>query len=563
MTYGWMDRARARTGSICAAIALFTAGCHRAAAPPPPAPAPPAPPAPTAAPPTPAPAAPTVAPVAAPAPAKPAVGGSGKMGTRKHSGLYALTGPKEVEVRGGTVMGGLVGATSAEPLDDLLDAATPARGASGSGSGYGRGAGGLGGRAGGGGYGGSAPTITYRASPAAPGHLVVADASMARARTGDPAPASPEEPSPRARVGAPGVRAGEWDDNANYREFQRYLKTQGSTRLHPVDVRDRRFLVVRDTAGQAVPRCPVTVADAAGHAVTLVTGPAGRALLFPHAESLTGALTATARCEGAVARAAVGDPEAPVDLRLPVARSLGERHIDVAFVLDTTGSMSEELAAVKATLADVARHAPAGARVRVGLVEFRDRGDAFVTRVRPLTADVAGLARSIADLRAAGGGDMPESVNEALHVAVSQLDWDAGAVARFAFLVGDAPPHLDYPHDADYAVDMRRAAHRGIQVFTVAASGMDALGQAVWRQIAQYTGATNLFILRGGAGPQSAGAGDPVSSCGGRQTRYTSGNLDGLLRGIIDRNLRAVDGNPMEIRGLTKDEVAEECGPQT
>ena len=89
---------------------------------------------------------------------------------------------------------------------------------------------------------------------------------------------------------------------------------------------------------------------------------------------------------------------------------------------------------------------------------------------------------------------------------------------QLAFLVGDAPPHLDYAEDADYAVEMRSAAHRGIQMFTVAASGMDPLGQAVWRQIAQYTQATNLFVLRGGAGPQSTGGGDPASSCGGTQT---------------------------------------------
>jgi hypothetical protein len=58
------------------------------------------------------------------------------------------------------------------------------------------------------------------------------------------------------------IKAGEWDDNANYHEFQRYLA--GATEsypLHRVDVSDRQFLVVRDMDGKAVPRCRVTVSD--------------------------------------------------------------------------------------------------------------------------------------------------------------------------------------------------------------------------------------------------------------------------------------------------------------
>src|SRR6185436_15521622 len=104
----------------------------------------------------------------------------------------------------------------------------------------------------------------------------------------------------------------------------------------------------------------------------------------------------------------------------------------------------------------------------------------------------------------------------------------------------DAPPHLDYPNDFDYAVDMKAAAHHGIQVFTVAASGMDDLGQVVFRQIAQYTGATNLFVLRGGAGAQSAGGGDPKSSCGGTQTAFLSGNLDALIFQKVTREIKGL-----------------------
>ncbi|HVY45871.1 MAG TPA: vWA domain-containing protein, partial [Minicystis sp.] len=365
-----------------------------------------------------------------------------------------------------------------------------------------------------------------------------------------------------APVRQAGVRAGEWDDNANYREFQKWLGTERHLAFHPVDVRDRHFLVVRDKNKKGVPRCAVTVRDEAQHAVVLTTTASGRALLFPHAERLEGELVATARCQGAersVRFAAAGEDRV-VDLELGAARSAPARTVDLGFVLDTTGSMSEEIQAVKATIQKVATVLGGeGVQVKVGLVEYKDRVDPFVTRVYPMTDDLAKFSRQVDQLSASGGGDYPESVNEGLHVALNRLDWGDGATVKMAVLVGDAPPHLDYQQDFDYAADMKDAAHRGIQVFTIAASGMDALGQVVWRQIAQYTDATNLFVMRGGAGPQSTGAGDPLASCGGTQTQYRSGNLDQLIVERVRRELRSVDADPMRIPGVGQDENAKPC----
>src|SRR5579871_5076856 len=144
---------------------------------------------------------------------------------------------------------------------------------------------------------------------------------------------------PRARMVDGGLKAGEWDDNANYREFQKYLQGEAGTGAHAVDVRKRRFLVVRDGDGKAVPRCRVTVVDGRGREVVLTTTAAGRAILFPRAEGLGESLNATARCEGATASAAVplDAEDGMVDLKLAAKRALPSRTIDVAFILDTTG----------------------------------------------------------------------------------------------------------------------------------------------------------------------------------------------------------------------------------
>jgi hypothetical protein len=381
-----------------------------------------------------------------------------------------------------------------------------------------------------------------------------------------PAPtmSAPIAPPPRAILAPPsGVKAGEWDDNANYREFLRYLETESSLGYHRADVRDRAFLVVRDADGKGVPGCKVTVSDARQHTTMLTTTSSGRAILFPHAEGLAGnELTASTVCQGVNARAGVpfgGDGIA--DLRLPQKRVLPQtRTVDVAFILDTTGSMGEEITAVKHTIERVTEGLTgANVRARIGMVEFKDRGDIFVTRIHPMTTDLRRFSREVAQVSASGGGDTPESVNEGVHVGVHDLDWGRDSVARLAFLIGDAPPHLDYARDFDYAREMKDAAHEGIQLFTIAASGMDDLGQVIWRQMAQYTGASDMFVLRGGAGPQSTGGGDPKSSCGGTQTAYASGNLDALILAKVRGAVKALDRDPMRIAGVGKDENAKSC----
>lgn len=381
-----------------------------------------------------------------------------------------------------------------------------------------------------------------------------------RAARPRPAPRS----TPSGAVPSGGVKAGEWDDNANYREFMKYLTAQSGLGHTKLDVSHRRFIVVRDVNGRPVPSCDVEVRDKLGHRVELTTTGSGRAILFPNAESLEkGTLVATASCqsENVVIPFSSVAPDGVVDLKLKKPRVMPNiRTIDIAFVLDTTGSMGEEIAALKKTLRTVSKTlAGMNVRIRVGLVEYRDRQDAFLTRLHQMTTDITGFDKRIDTLKANGGGDMPEDVNEGIRIAVEQLNWKKTSVARLAFLIGDAPPQLSYQNATSYAASMKRAQKQGVQIFTIAASGMDPLGQVVWRQIAQYTGGTNMFVLRGGAGPQSTGGGDPKKSCGGTHDNYRSGNLAQLITDKVKLELAAVDGNPMRIAGLHKDEKAKPC----
>src|SRR5262249_18002815 len=99
-------------------------------------------------------------------------------------------------------------------------------------------------------------------------------------------------------IASPGVRAGEWDDNANYRDFLGYIGKAQSLGIDKLQVSSRRFLVVKDKDGNGVPNCKLTVTDPASQkSASLVTAASGRAVLFPRELGLAGAkLTASTSC---------------------------------------------------------------------------------------------------------------------------------------------------------------------------------------------------------------------------------------------------------------------------
>jgi hypothetical protein len=162
--------------------------------------------------------------------------------------------------------------------------------------------------------------------------------------------------------------------------------------------------------------------------------------------------------------------------------------VEVGFVLDTTGSMGPLIEGAKRKIWSIATsiiETHPDAEIRMGLVAYRDIGDEYVTKVFPLTTDVQDLYARLLELKANGGGDWPESVNEALYTAVTKLSWTSGSdVRRIMFLVGDAPPHMDYVQDVKYPEVIRMARDRDIIVNAVqAGSARDT--ERVWREIAQ------------------------------------------------------------------------------
>ena len=177
---------------------------------------------------------------------------------------------------------------------------------------------------------------------------------------------------------------------------------------------------------------------------------------------------------------------------LPLSAGLSSAYakptVEVAFVLDTTGSMARLIEGAKRKIWSIATtivDSNPDADIRMGLVAYRDIGDDYVTSKIELTRDIQDLYANLLDLKARGGGDWPESVNEALDVAVNRLQWTPGNdVRHIVFLVGDAPPHMDYAQDTKYPTTLSVARQKDIIVNAVLAGDARDTERA-WRDIAQ------------------------------------------------------------------------------
>ncbi|MCG8597363.1 MAG: hypothetical protein MI785_23745 [Kiloniellales bacterium] len=118
--------------------------------------------------------------------------------------------------------------------------------------------------------------------------------------------------------------------------------------------------------------------------------------------------------------------------------------LDIVFVLDTTSSMKREIKDVQVSLLGIIRVlerlAPS---LNVGFVAYRDTTDAYLTRTFPLAPMTASNMKRIQvfveRLRASGGGDVPEAVDDALSVA-RNMPWRSTALG-WIIVVGDAPAH--------------------------------------------------------------------------------------------------------------------------
>lgn len=125
------------------------------------------------------------------------------------------------------------------------------------------------------------------------------------------------------------------------------------------------------------------------------------------------------------------------------------RRVDIAFVIDTTGSMGSFLNSAKRQVLDMLNRVRAAADtdVRCVLIDYRDHPPedpaypAFLqTGKDPVTPEA--FQRVLQGLGLGSGGDSAESVFDGLDM-LTEVTWRPHS-RRIAFLVGDAPGHGYY-----------------------------------------------------------------------------------------------------------------------
>ncbi|MBC7947903.1 MAG: carboxypeptidase-like regulatory domain-containing protein [Chitinophagaceae bacterium] len=209
---------------------------------------------------------------------------------------------------------------------------------------------------------------------------------------------------------------------------------------------------------------------------------------------------------------------------------------EIAFVVDATGSMADEIEFLKLELEDVLRKTMDKYRslsLKAASVFYRDKGDEYVTRNVAFNEDLLKTINFIKLQRADGGGDTPEAVEDALEAALN-LQWSATARAKLLFIVLDAPPHQHAKEKMKTLIV--KAAAMGVRIIPIACSGVDKETEFLLRSMALGTNGTYTFLT------DHSGVGNPHIEP--TTDKYDVELLNNLLQRIIEQYLYAKECDP-------------------
>lgn len=219
-----------------------------------------------------------------------------------------------------------------------------------------------------------------------------------------------------------------------------------------------------------------------------------------------------------------------------------KNELDIQLVLDTTGSMGDELSYLQSELDSIAVQVHAklpNVTPRWSLVVYKDHGEAYVAKGFDFTSDTAKFRSNLRAQSAGGGGDTPEAVVEGLTTGLRQ-HWRASAgVAKIVFWVADAPAHPG--EGKKLAAVIREAKSRGVHIYPVASSDADDAAEYQMRAAAQMTSGRYVFLTSdSGIGNSHA---EPHIPC------YNVSRLDHAIVRMIEVEMsgRSVEADPKQV----------------
>ena len=298
------------------------------------------------------------------------------------------------------------------------------------------------------------------------------------------------------------ITAGEWNDLANW-DFWNNLVSRDTIKTFPglwgFYTNNRVTVVLKDASNKLVHDATIKLAYD-GNTVMAKTGNDGIAELFPslyQSPFSLGNFTLSADYKGQhFDLGSYSASQAVITKNIPVNKTV-INNLDIMFVVDATGSMSDEITYLKNELKDVINRAGSqlpGTQIRMGSVFYKDIGDEYVTRPFAFSTSTDQLLNFVNNQFAGGGGDFPEAVDEGLKVAIQEQQWSSDAVNRLLFLILDAPPHKDPAIITRLKTAVTAAQQKGIRIIPVSASGIDWETEFLLRFLSISTNSTYVFI---------------------------------------------------------------------
>ena len=307
------------------------------------------------------------------------------------------------------------------------------------------------------------------------------------------------------------VTAGEWNDLDNWGFWNELMSGQNEEKFYEylnywsLYTSNRFAVTVVDATGAPVcgAKVELFINESQKASWTAITDNSGSAELWYNIGS-SGDTDEEKTFTAAVNGVKISDPLSPtynfaeeVNMNTLVAEQVTTvNSADIAFIVDATGSMYDEIDFLKEDLLDIIQRASANTtrELRTAALFYRDKGDAYLTRHEDFNKDPEKTLKFIQKQKAGGGGDYPEAVHTALERGLQNLSWREGSYAKIAFLLLDAPPH----HDKDVLASLKNSiklyAANGIKIIPIAASGVDKNTEFILRLMAIYTDGTYTFI---------------------------------------------------------------------
>ncbi len=353
------------------------------------------------------------------------------------------------------------------------------------------------------------------------------------------------------------LTAGSFDDIERFADYQEFLSNAMQQDVADILPRwaigERVMIQVVTPNGEPVADARVTVrpassqshpsqAAASSSLLELMTASDGRVMFLAGMDgaSRDGEYRVTVSPpQGQAVSHAMHVGQQPWQIVLPDTQPRLPTNLDLALVIDTTGSMGDELEYLKVEIDSIAQAVHEmfpNVRQRYALILYRDEGDQYVTRKFDFTESLAEFQAKLAEQSANGGGDYPEAVHLALEQA-GELSWRVADTARVMFLVADAPPHDEHANRTMDAVHLLR--RQGVRIYPVASSGVGLKAEFVMRAASFLTLGQYLFLT------DHSGVGNPHAKP--HVPEYQVERLDRLMIRMITAELSG--------RRLTPDEV--------